>query len=98
MSYTTNTYKLHYSETLTGLKFAIFTDLKIKDLKDQIREIYSKIYVEYVIKNPIAKLEIDDMISNSNVPFSKDRCYYIVNNTLFTSKLHEYVSGLSYFD
>jgi len=53
--YRTNTYKLHFFETLTGLKFVLLTDPQVGDIKDCLKNIYS-IYVQYVIKNPLYKL------------------------------------------
>ena len=42
----TNTYKLHYFETASGLRFVLTTDLAAADLREALRYIYSQIYVE----------------------------------------------------
>src|SRR5690349_14280670 len=55
-SYSTSTYKLHYFETATGLKFVITTDPKVPSLQQYLSKLYSEIYVEYVTKNPLYKL------------------------------------------
>uniref|UniRef100_A0A1X7UF16 Trafficking protein particle complex subunit n=1 Tax=Amphimedon queenslandica TaxID=400682 RepID=A0A1X7UF16_AMPQE len=43
-------------ETLAGTKFILNTDHKAGDLQETLQHIYTKIYVEYVIKNPHYKL------------------------------------------
>lgn len=53
LSYTTSKYKLHYFESGTGLKFVFNTDLSVGNLSEELWHMYSKIYVEYVIKNPL---------------------------------------------
>ncbi|KJE90220.1 trafficking protein particle complex 1 [Capsaspora owczarzaki ATCC 30864] len=51
--YKTSTYKLNYFETLTGLKIVLNTDPGVGDIHDLLQQIYSQIYVEYVVKNPL---------------------------------------------
>lgn len=53
VSYTTSKYKLHFFETPTGLKFVMNTDTSVGDLQDALWHIYSKVYVEYVVRNPL---------------------------------------------
>lgn len=53
LSYSTSKYKLHYFESATGLKFVLNTDTSVGGLSDTLWHIYSKIYVEYVTKNPL---------------------------------------------
>ncbi|KAI8818120.1 Sybindin-like protein [Fimicolochytrium jonesii] len=57
LSYRTSTYKLHYFETPTGLKFVLNTDptLDSAAMKETLRTIYAQIYVEYVTRNPLAE-------------------------------------------
>mmetsp|Transcript_50046 Transcript_50046/g.156630 ORF Transcript_50046/g.156630 Transcript_50046/m.156630 type:complete len:146 (-) Transcript_50046:599-1036(-) len=55
-SYNTSTYKLHYYETPTGLRFILITDPPVPSLRECLRQIYSHIYVEYVTKNPLQAL------------------------------------------
>ena len=47
----TETYKLHYLETPTGLRFAFVTDPGAPDLRECLRHIYANIFVEFVSKN-----------------------------------------------
>lgn len=52
----TGSYTLHLYETPTGYRFVMLSDNDISDLKPQLRQIYSDIFVPYVIKNPLYKL------------------------------------------
>lgn len=55
VGYKTSKYKLHFFETATGLKFVLNTDISVGNLSEALWHIYSKIYVEYVVKNPLCK-------------------------------------------
>ncbi|ORZ18282.1 Sybindin-like protein [Lobosporangium transversale] len=54
IAYRTSHYKLHYYETLTGLKFVLNSDPGVESLQQALRQIYTQLYVELVIKNPLA--------------------------------------------
>lgn len=54
--YKTSTYKLHFYETLTNVKFIVFTDPNTADLREELKKLHSHIYVEYVVKNPLYKM------------------------------------------
>jgi len=54
--YKTSTYKLHFYETPTSVKFIILSDPNTPDLREDLKKLYSQIYVEYVVKNPLYKL------------------------------------------
>ncbi|XP_007426751.1 trafficking protein particle complex subunit 1 [Python bivittatus] len=56
LSFQTSKYKLHYYETPTGLKVVMNTDLGVGNIQDILHQIYSHIYVEYVVKNPLCDL------------------------------------------
>ncbi|KAJ6638905.1 Trafficking protein particle complex subunit 1 [Pseudolycoriella hygida] len=51
--YKTNKYALHYYETPSGIKFVINTDTVSTSVKEFLQQYYSKIWVEYVVKNPL---------------------------------------------
>mmetsp|Transcript_18844 Transcript_18844/g.38310 ORF Transcript_18844/g.38310 Transcript_18844/m.38310 type:complete len:147 (+) Transcript_18844:103-543(+) len=51
--YSTSSYKLHYFETATSLKFLLLTDPGVPSLRECLRQVYSHIYVEFVVKNPL---------------------------------------------
>lgn len=52
-SFRTNTYKLTYMETPSGVKLILVSDPRSGDLKEALKHIYNDIYVEFVVKNPL---------------------------------------------
>ncbi|KAI9193385.1 Sybindin-like protein [Polychytrium aggregatum] len=52
-SYRTKTYKLHFFEAPSGLKIVMSTDPNMDTQREALQLIYSNIYVEYVVKNPL---------------------------------------------
>lgn len=58
LSYTTSAYKLHFFETSTGLKFVLLTDVNIGNMRELLRKLYCKVYVEYVVRNPLIDLHL----------------------------------------
>ncbi|KAL0032098.1 hypothetical protein WJX77_004962 [Trebouxia sp. C0004] len=52
-SFRTNNYKLHFMESPSGLKIVFNTDQTVGNLQDCLAYIYSNLYVEYVMKNPL---------------------------------------------
>ncbi|XP_077987701.1 trafficking protein particle complex subunit 1-like [Glandiceps talaboti] len=55
-SFRTNKYKLNFYETPSGLKFILTTDLSVGNTRDVLQQIYSQIFVEFVVKNPLCSL------------------------------------------
>lgn len=55
LGYTASNYKLHYFETPTGFKFVMNTDIGVGDIQEILRHIYAKIFVEYVVRNPLLR-------------------------------------------
>jgi len=53
-SFQTKQYKLHYYETLTGLRIALTTDVTVGRINDTLRYIY-RLFVDFVLKNPLYK-------------------------------------------
>ncbi|KQK03376.1 trafficking protein particle complex subunit 1 [Brachypodium distachyon] len=51
-SFKTNTYKLNYMESPSGIKLILLTHPRTGDQRDALKQIYS-LYVEYVVKNPL---------------------------------------------
>ncbi|XP_075144618.1 blocked early in transport 5 [Haematobia irritans] len=51
--YKTSKYALHYLETPSGLKFVLNTDTNATNVKELLQQIYSKIWVEYVVRDPL---------------------------------------------
>lgn len=57
ISYRTGEYKLHYYETPTRTKFVMVTDTKTNNLRIVLHQIWANLYVEFVVKNPLAPAE-----------------------------------------
>ncbi|XP_038051214.1 trafficking protein particle complex subunit 1-like [Patiria miniata] len=55
-SFCTSSYKLHFHETASGLKFVMNTSLNVGSIHDELQHIYSAIFVEHVVRNPLSKL------------------------------------------
>lgn len=53
--FVTDVYALHYFETLSGLRFVLTTssDFRAVNITKHLAEIYSEVYVQYVVKNPL---------------------------------------------
>ncbi|AWO97451.1 putative trafficking protein particle complex subunit 1 [Scophthalmus maximus] len=56
LSFQTSKYRLHYYETPSGLKFVMNTDLSVSNARETLQHIYSNLYVEYIVKNPVCVL------------------------------------------
>ena len=80
--YKTSKYALNYFETPSGLKFILNTDVNAQNVRELLQQIYSQIYVEYVVKNPMCnmkepimselfKSKLDAFIKQSGVYASK---------------------------
>lgn len=52
-SFTTNTYKMHFLESPSGIKMVLNTSPDVGDLREVMNYIYEDIYVEYVVRNPL---------------------------------------------
>ncbi|KAF7722212.1 TRAPP subunit bet5 [Apophysomyces ossiformis] len=57
ISYKTSTYRMHYYETPTGLKFVMNSDPNTKSLRAVLKEIYVQLYVEFVVKNGLMRFD-----------------------------------------
>ncbi|KZM19446.1 Trafficking protein particle complex subunit BET5 [Ascochyta rabiei] len=71
LSYRTGEYKLHYYETPTRMKFVMLTDTKVPNLRQYLYQIWANLYVEYVVKNPLAPTEHPGGIGVSNELFER---------------------------
>ncbi|WYZ40175.1 hypothetical protein EsH8_IV_000516 [Colletotrichum jinshuiense] len=57
ISYRTSGYKLHYYETPSSLRFVMLTDTATLSMRNVLHQIYINLWVEYVVKNPLAPAE-----------------------------------------
>jgi len=80
LCYRTKEYKLHYYETLTRMKFVMMTDTRTNNLQLILHQIWATLYVEYVVKNPLAPVEHAGGVG--------------VTNELFEAALERFVSTM----
>ncbi|KAF3355242.1 hypothetical protein VdG1_07106 [Verticillium dahliae VDG1] len=81
ISFRTATYKLHYYETPANLRFVMLTDTGALSMRNVLHQIYINLWVEYVVKNPLAPVEHKGGAG--------------VRNELFELGLDQFVRGLS---
>ncbi|KAJ2849869.1 TRAPP complex subunit bet5 [Coemansia brasiliensis] len=75
MSFATNTYRLHYYEAPTGVKFVLNTDVNTTSMQPVLEMIYRNIYVEYVVKNPLFTID-----PTASTPIENDYFRAVLNN------------------
>ncbi|KAJ2611260.1 TRAPP complex subunit bet5 [Coemansia sp. RSA 1365] len=75
MSLATNTYRLHYYEAPTGVKFVLNTDTATTSMQQVLEMIYRNIYVEYVVKNPLFRID-----PTKSIPIENDFFRAVLNN------------------
>ncbi|CEP10657.1 hypothetical protein [Parasitella parasitica] len=85
ISYKTSTYRLHYYETPTGLKFIMNSDPNTESLRMVLKQIHIQLYVEFVVKNGLMRFddtrwEISQGFLQSSQPAAQDD-----NNTTTTA-------------
>ncbi|KAF2893712.1 hypothetical protein ILUMI_12460 [Ignelater luminosus] len=80
--YKTSKYALHFLETPSGLKFVLNTDTNAQGVRELLQQIYSRVYLEYVVKNPLVRLnesiqselfkaKLDEFVKESPIYLSK---------------------------
>ncbi|KAG8972645.1 TRAPP subunit bet5, partial [Tulasnella sp. 427] len=59
VNYRTSTYKLHHYETISGYKFAMFTDPNTATdaIRFVLRQIYTSPFIEFVVRNPLIDMD-----------------------------------------
>ncbi|KAK3692400.1 sybindin-like family protein [Podospora appendiculata] len=80
ISYRTAQYKLHFYETASNLRFVMLTDTSTPSMRNVLHQIYINLWVEYVVKNPLAPIEHKGGVG--------------VKNELFELGLDQFVRGL----
>ncbi|XP_054771251.1 trafficking protein particle complex subunit 1-like [Lytechinus pictus] len=56
LNYCTNSYKLHFFETPSGLKFILNSSLNVGPMREILQHLYSAIYVDLIVRNPLCPL------------------------------------------
>jgi len=82
VGYRTSAYKMHLFETVSGYKFVILSDPKTDSLRFVLRQIYTGPFLEYVVRNPLAKM---------------DSRTHGIDNEYFRTSVDRLVRGLSVF-
>lgn len=82
VNYRTSSYKLHVYETLSGYKFVMLSDPNTDSLRFVLRHIYVGPFLEYVVRNPLVKMDSRE---------------HGVDNEHFRSSTDRLVRGLSVF-
>ena len=57
LAFRTGEYKLHYLETATQLKLVLLTAPNVRNMRTVLHQIWATLYVEYVVKSPLAPAE-----------------------------------------
>lgn len=82
VNYRTSAYKLHLYETVSGYKFVMLSDPNTDSLRFVLRQIYSGPFLEYVVRNPLVKMDSRE---------------HGVDNEYFRASVDRLVRGLSVF-
>ncbi|KAG6845935.1 hypothetical protein H0H87_000741 [Tephrocybe sp. NHM501043] len=82
VNYRTSAYKLHVYETVSSYKFVMLSDPNTDSLRFILRQIYIGPFLEYVVRNPLAKMDSRE---------------YGVDNEYFRASIDRLVRGLSAF-
>ena len=48
---------MHFFETPTQLKFVLLTDTRVGNMRTVLYQIWATLYVDFVVKNPLAPIE-----------------------------------------
>lgn len=79
LSYRTGEYKLHYFETPTQLKLVMLTDTRVGNMRTVLHQIWATLYVEFVVKSPLAPVEHKGGIGVANELFEGGLESFIVS-------------------
>ncbi|RLN66040.1 hypothetical protein BBJ29_007933 [Phytophthora kernoviae] len=80
--YQTNNYTCHQYETPSGLRFILMTDNQAGDMAPTLKYIYSQIYVETVVNNPLSDTKSGKPITSQL--FRAQLTQYLENQPCFS--------------
>jgi len=52
VSFSTSVYKLHFLETISGIRFVLLSDPSAPSLRPALRQLYAGPFIDHVIRNP----------------------------------------------
>lgn len=78
LSYRTGEYKLHYFETPTNLKFVMLTGTRVGNMRTVLHQIWSNLFVEYVVKSPLSPVEHTGGVGVANELFEEGLQAFLV--------------------
>ncbi|KAI9591343.1 Sybindin-like protein [Syncephalis fuscata] len=99
LAYRTSHYKLHHYRTLSGLRFILLTDPNAEQQSELLHRIYSQCYVEYVIKNPLARVR-GSVVDETGAIIVDDSAFpdeYEVECEKFRYILNKYIRSLALY-
>ncbi|KAG6891480.1 hypothetical protein C0992_006211 [Termitomyces sp. T32_za158] len=82
VNFRTSAYKLHLYETISGYKFVMLSDPNTDSLRFILRQIYTGPFLEYVVRNPLVKMDSRD---------------FGVDNEYFRVSVDKLIRGLAVF-
>lgn len=85
ITYSTSKYKTHFYETPSNMRFVLVSDPNTPSQLNSLKHIYSNLYVEYAIKNPLFKVD----------PTSSTQ---VLGNDLLVLGIEAYIASLPHFD
>lgn len=56
-SFATSKYRAHFYESPSGLRFCVLSDVETQDMQQTLRDVYSSVYVEQIVKNPLSPVD-----------------------------------------
>lgn len=84
VAFSTSKYKLHYYETPSNIKFVLVTDPTMDSQVPALKHIYSSIYLEYAVKNPLFPIDATGSA--------------ILNNDLLVLGIESHIASLPNFE
>ena len=99
-AYRTSMYKLHHMATPSCMRFVLLTDPEAGDCREILHNLFARCYVEYVVKNPLAKPgtdwmgegDVGDVVKENGDKYLQDE--YLVSNEYFRSVVNKYIRSL----
>lgn len=73
-SFSTNQYRIHFTESLSNFKFALVSDLSVENLQSAMWHLYSEVFVSTVVFNALSPVEFgESKITNKSFISASDK-------------------------